>query len=66
MEGNIIENLNFDLQRTTSLQLLQAISDNIPEKGENLCKYLLELSLFDGLSKKYTPYTLVMSALSMA
>ena len=66
MEGKIIESLKFDLNRTTSLQLLEAIGDNISEKGLSLCKYLLELSLFDGLAKKYEPHTLVMTAISIS
>ena len=66
MEGKIIESLNFDLNRTTSLQLLEAVFEKHTEKGLSLCKYLLELSLFDGLAKKYDPYTLVVGAIEVS
>lgn len=64
-EGKIIEALDFNLNRSTSLQILEAISESIDEKSVSLCKYLLEYSIFTGLSKDYTPSTLVTSALSL-
>lgn len=66
MEGKIIETLNFDLNRTTSLQLLEAVASNVSDKMLALCKYLLELSLFEGVARKYAPYTLVTAALSIS
>ena len=35
------------------------------EKAVSLCKYLLEYSIFAGITKNYTPATLVMSAISL-
>ena len=35
------------------------------EKSLNLCKYLLEYSIFAGISKEYLPATLVMSTISL-
>jgi hypothetical protein len=56
MEGKIILALSFNLNFTTPLQILEAVSDRWPKEGRKLtregnrtlcmCKYLLELSLF--------------------
>lgn len=35
------------------------------EKSINFCKYLLEYSMFSGLSRNYNPSVLVMSAISL-
>lgn len=66
MEGKIIEALKFDLNRTTPLQLLEAMGENCSEKGISLCKYLLESSLLEGLARKYEPHTLVTAALTVS
>lgn len=66
MEGKIIKTLEFNLNRSTTLQLLEAISENVPEKSLSLTKYLLELALFEDLPQKYESFTLVKSALSVA
>ena len=66
MEGNIIKALNFELNRTTTLQLLEAVKADIPEKHISFCKYVLELSLFQGVAKTYSPYAMVVGALSLA
>ena len=68
MEGSIIEALNFNLNRTTSLQLLEAIAEDcetLSEKPLSFCKYVLETALFEGISKKYSPSVLVAAALSL-
>lgn len=78
MEGNIIEALGFDLNRTTALQLLEGMLENgdsmeksetmktMNDKAISLCKYAIETALFEGLGKKYTPLTMVMAAMSLA
>ena len=45
---------------------MESISDSLPDKTVNMCKYLIELALFEGTARKYAPYTLVMGALSVA
>lgn len=35
------------------------------EKAMSLCKYVIENSIFEGLTKKYTPTALVMAALHL-
>lgn len=65
MEGDIVEALEFNLNRTTSLQLLEACSENLPDKAVSLSKYLLELALLNGTTRMYSPYTIVMSALAL-
>ena len=66
IEGKIIEALSFNLNRTTSLQILESISEGMDEKSISFCKYLLEYSMFSGISRSYAPATLVMSAVSLA
>ena len=78
MEGNIIEALGFDLNRTTALQLLEGMLENaenceksetakaMSDKAISMCKYAIETALFEGLGKKYTPLTLAMAAVSLA
>ena len=66
MEGKIIETLNFDLNRTTGLQILEAIRGEMSEKSVSFCKYLLELALFEGVAKFYDPLTLVTAAISLS
>ena len=68
MEGSIIETLGFDLNRTTALQLLEALIENSEnneahrgseahrtamEKAVCLCKYAIETALFEGLARKH-------------
>ena len=36
------------------------------EKAVSLCKYAIQTSLFEGLGKKYTPFTMVMGAISLS
>lgn len=79
MEGNIIEALGFDLNRTTALQLLESMAEDTLaandksetakqglDKAMSLCKYAIECALFEGLGKKYSPLTMVMAALSLS
>lgn len=77
MEGKILLTLAFSLTRITVLHLLDAVADRWPtdsqgnlgrEGKKTLCmaKYLLELSLFEGLAKNYCTKTLVISALMLA
>lgn len=73
MEGSIIETLGFDLNRTTALQLLEAmvehaeVSDKtMMEKSVSFCKYAIETALFEGLAKKHEPMTLVMAAMALS
>lgn len=68
MEGNIIEALGFDLNRTTALQLLEAMAENnetVNEKAMSLCKYAIETALFEGLARKHTPMTMVLAAMAL-
>lgn len=68
MEGNIINALNFDLNRTTALQMMESMIENneaMTDKALCLCKYALELAIFEGLAKKYSPQTMVMAALNL-
>lgn len=76
MEGRILLALAFALNRTTPLQILEAVADRWPKDGngkfpresaKTLCmaKYLLELSLFEGLGRSYCVRTLVLSALML-
>jgi hypothetical protein len=49
MENNIIEALNFKLNRTTALQLLESMTENTENmnpKALSLCKFAIETSLF--------------------
>lgn len=60
--------MGFDLNRTTSLQLLEAMTENnetVNEKAMSLCKFALETSIFEGLAKKHTPMTMVMAAMAL-
>lgn len=66
MEGRIIEALGFDLNRTTSLHLLEAMKSEMSEKSVSFCKYLLELALFEGVAKFYDPLTMVNAAISLS
>lgn len=66
MEGQIIEALDFELNRTTTLQLLEAISDSMPEKHLSFCKYVLESAAFEGVARNFDPYTLVMASISLS
>ncbi len=77
MEGRILLALSFNLNRTTSLQILEAVADRWPKdtngklprdalKTLSMGKYLLELSLFEGMGKTYCVRTLVLSALMLA
>lgn len=73
MEGNIIEALGFDLNRTTALQLLEAMLENgeteksdTLNKATALCKYAIETALFEGLGKKYAPLTMALAAMALA
>ena len=68
MEGNIINALNFDLNRTTALQMMESMIENnegMTDKALCLCKYAIELAIFEGLAKKYSPQTMVMAALAL-
>jgi hypothetical protein len=77
MEGKIILALKFNLNYTTPLQILEAISEKWPRESEKkltresnrslcMCKYLLELSLFEGLGKNYCMKTLVLTAIMLS
>lgn len=77
MEGKILLALNFNLNFTTPLALLEALSDKWPKdtqgrlpkealKTISMCKFILELSLFEGLGKEYCTKTMVLSALMLA
>lgn len=77
MEGRIILALKFNLNYTTPLQILEAIAEKWPKEASGklsrdnnrtlcLCKFLIELSLFDDLGKSYCMKTLVQSALMLA
>jgi hypothetical protein len=77
IEGKILLALSFNLNRTTSLQILEAVADRWPKdtngklprdalKTLSMGKYLLELSLFEGMGKTYCVRTLVLSALMLA
>jgi hypothetical protein len=77
MEGKILLALKFNLTYTTPLQILEAVSDKWPRESAKkltregnrslcMCKYLLELSLFEGLGKNYCMKTLVLTALMLS
>lgn len=70
MEGSIIETLGFDLNRTTALQLLEAMAEHSEatetQKALSLCKYAIETALFEGLAKKHAPLTLVAAAMALS
>lgn len=68
MEGNIIEALSFDLNRSTALQMLEAMTENnenMTEKAMSLCKFVIENSIFEGVTRKHSPTALVMAALHL-
>ena len=64
-EGQIVNGLDFQLNRTTSLHLLEALAESLEPKTTSFCKYALEQALFHGLTRTYTPSVLVMAALSL-
>lgn len=76
MEGKILLSLDFGLNYTTPLQILEAVADRWPKEGRKLtregaktlcmCKYLLELAIFEEMAKKYCMKTLVLTALMLA
>ena len=77
MEGKILLALHFQLTYTTPLQILEAVSEKWPKESNGkltkeglrtqaMCKYIIELSLFEGLAKEYCMKTLVLSALMLA
>lgn len=77
MEGNILLALNFKLTQTTPLQFLEMVADKWPKESNGkikaelaktlwMSKYIIELSLFEGLAKDYCMKTLVVSALMLA
>ena len=54
MEGNILNAIDFNLTKITSLALLNANQQGLPEKNVALVKFLLELSLHNGrITNKY-------------
>ena len=68
MECNIIDSLNFNLNRTTALQLLEALAEEceaLSEKNLSFCKYVIETALFEGITKRYSPSVIVASAISL-
>lgn len=68
MEGSIIEALEFNLNRTTALQLLEAIAEEcevLSEKNLSFCKYVIETALFEGITKRYSPSVIVSSTISL-
>jgi hypothetical protein len=77
MEGKILLALHFQLTYTTPLQILEAVTDKWAkepngkltreaQRTQAMCKYIIELSLFEGLAKEYCMKTIVLSALMLA
>lgn len=77
MESKILVTLNFNLNAVTPLALLEAISDKWAKdvhgkltreasRTLNMCKYLLELALFENIGKDHCMKTLVLSAIMLA
>lgn len=77
MEGKILLALNFNLNYTTALQILEAVSEKwVKEPNGKLsresqrtlcmCKYLMELALFEGIGKEFCMKTLVLSGLMLS
>lgn len=80
MEGRIIQSLNFNLTYTTTLNLLEAMSDKWQKernfkkemvltkealKNLHMCKFLLELSVIAGLYKNFNTATLVLASITL-
>lgn len=77
MEGKILLSLKFNLTYTTPLQILEAVTQKWSKdhngkltreamKSMNMCKYIIELSLFEGLGREYCMKTLVVSSIMLA
>lgn len=77
MEGKILLALRFNLNYATPLQILEAVSEKWVrqangklsrdgQKSLSMCKYIIELSLFQGLGKDYCTKTLVLSAMMLS
>lgn len=77
MEGKILLSLDFSLNHTTPLTILEAVSEKwsrdyagkLTKEGQkslSMCKYIIELSLFEGLGKDYCMKTLVLASLMLA
>ena len=69
--------LKFNLTYTTPLQILEAVTEKWSKdhngkltresmKNMNMCKYIIELSLFEGLGRDYCMKTLVVSSIMLA
>ncbi len=77
MEGKILLALKFNLNYTTSLQILESVAERWPKDHNNklsltqqktmsMCKYLIELSLFDNIAKEYCMKTIVVSSMMLS
>lgn len=80
MEGKIIQALDFNLTYTTTLNLLEAMSDRWlkernfkkelvftkeSQRSLDMCKFLLELASIANLYKTYNTATLVLAAITL-
>jgi hypothetical protein len=77
MEGKILLALKFNLNYTTPLQILEAVTEKWSkdyagklnkeaQRTQAMCKYIIELSLFEGLGKEYCAKTLVLSSIMLS
>lgn len=77
MESKVLLALKFNLTYTTPLQILEAVIEKWPKdhhgkltresmKILNMCKYIIELSLFEGLGREYCMKTVVVSSIMLA
>lgn len=58
MEGNILKILDFNILQETSFRFfepLATIVDLMDVKNFYLCRYVLELALYDNITWKYSP-----------
>lgn len=77
MEAKILLALNFNLNYTTPLAILEAVSDKWPkdlngkiskeaQRSLAMAKFIIELALFEGLAKEFCMKTIVAAAITLS